>query len=302
MTPDSVDLVLLDASNLIYRSYHAMKASGRVFSAPDGTPTGGLSSYLRTVESLLKYFPSAKFVALHEHPGGSFRDELSPEYKNERPKIDDDLRVQLGLAQSLLPLLGIPALSVPEFEADDLLCAYAKRASDEGMRVVIVSGDKDMHQAICSNVAILDPADKKERRLLGRDDTLAKFGVPPELVVSFLALMGDAVDGIAGVPGVGKKTAARLLSEKGSLEAVLASADSLSPSLSKAFSDFPREKLELSVRLATARLDVPLPVSVNEILTFEPDWSAALPELQRLAFKTWIAKAEKHVAQKRHCL
>ena len=293
LNKDKPLLILLDASNLICRAYFAMKSMGRNFSAPDGTPTSGLSTYLKTVESIRRRFPLAPLCALHEHPGGSFRDQLSESYKAHRPPMDPELKIQLGLAQNLLPLLGTPSLSVEGFEADDLLCAYSVYAQSQGWQVIMVTGDKDMGQVVSPDIFIINPADK-DMNLMGPTEIEEKMGVPPELIVQFLALMGDAVDGIAGVTGVGPKTAAKLLLEHRSVEKILDNLDKMSPNQRLKFEEA-KERLPLCIELAQARLDAPLPLTLPEIAQFKPDWHQALPELQRLAFKSWIAKAQNEI-------
>lgn len=292
-------LVIIDGANFLYRAHHAAMAMGKAFSAPDGTPTGALMVFANLVEKLNKlYKPEAMAIAF-ESPTGTFRDTLFEGYKADRPKTPDEVRTQMRLAKELFPLLGIPGLCEPGFEADDLLCAYGKSASEAGWRVILATSDKDINQVVGEHVGVWDPNIHKEAKHHTPETVKAKFGVPPELIAEYLALMGDSIDNIPGVAGVGTKTAAKLLLQYGSTAGILENLDKLTPKLRESF-EASRAILPLALQLSTARFDAPMSLSPEEIerRNAAPDWEAALPLLERLALKALLAKARVGVAMR----
>lgn len=287
-------LLLIDGANFIYRSHHAMLSMGRDFSAPDGTPTGALMTFANMLEKVRKLFNPDAIAITFESPTGTFRDKLFEGYKAQRPKTPDAVRIQMRLAKQLFPLMGVPAIWAEGFEADDLLCAYGASASAAGWRVVLATSDKDINQVVSDTVGVWDPNIHKDETVHTPESVSQKFGVPPELITQYLALMGDSVDNIPGVEGVGTKTAAKLLLKYKSIDGIMENLADLSPKIRASF-EASREILPMALQLSTARLDAPMSMGLEEICAFNaaPKWAEAMPHLERLAMSSLINKARR---------
>jgi len=213
-------LVLVDGSSYLYRAFHAMPD----LRAPDGHPTGAIRGMVNMLAALQKEVPADYAVCVFDASGPTFRDAIYPEYKAQRAPMPDDLRTQIDPIHEVVRLLGWPVLAIPGVEADDVIGTLAAAAARQGVEVVISSGDKDLSQLVDAHVTIIDTMNGKKRDVAG---VTAEFGVPPALMVDFQALVGDAVDNVPGVPKVGPKTAAKWLTEYGSLDALIARADEI---------------------------------------------------------------------------
>ncbi|MBX3490861.1 5'-3' exonuclease H3TH domain-containing protein [Parvibaculum sp.] len=215
-------LLLVDGSAFIHRAYHALPKMTR---KSDGQPTGAVYGFCNL---LMKFLDGSRpeispthCAVVFDPPGRNFRHKIDPNYKANRGPRPSDLTSQMDLMREATAALGVHGVEVQGFEADDLIATYARLAADAGMDVIIATGDKDMMQLVNGHVAIFDPFASKFVR---RDEVILKFGVPPEKVVDVQALAGDSTDNVPGVPGIGIKTAARLIEEYGDLETLLASA------------------------------------------------------------------------------
>lgn len=206
---------LVDGTNLLYRAYHALRG----FQTSRGLPTHVAYGFLTMVLRLRREHSPDVLAVVFDPPGPTQKHKLSAVYKANRERTPDDLVVQIPFVHRLLDGLGVPRLTVPGYEADDVLGTLARRYADEGHQVTLVTGDKDFCQLVGGRVRLLDTM---KERITGPDDVKERLGVPPDRVVDFLALTGDAVDNVAGVPGVGPKTAAQLLEKYGTLEGVVA--------------------------------------------------------------------------------
>lgn len=285
-------LVLLDAPNLVHRAYHAVLAGGGEFSAPSGQPTGALMAYGNMAIRCRGLFPQAAFAAAWESPG-SFRKGIYPDYKATRPPTPDALRSQMSLARALSERMGMPSLAAEGFEADDMLCAAAARAQAQGWRVVIATGDKDMAQAVTERVSLWHPA-SKTAELLGRDYVAGKFGVEPSQIAEYLALVGDTSDNIPGVEKIGPKTAATLLGKHGSVAGILEALEKLTPSQRANF-EKAKATLPISLELARARLDAPLPLEIGQIpeRNEAAEWAAAIGMAKELGMEGLVGRLER---------
>ena len=210
-------LILIDGSNWLFRAYHALPP----LTSPDGTPTGAVFGMRNMLTRLIKDYAPQNLAVVFDPPGKTFREDIYPEYKANRGATPDDLVVQFPLVVELCQAMGLKVLQIPSVEADDVIGTLATQAAASGQDVLIVTGDKDMAQLVTAQVHLLDTM--KNRRM-DPAGVFEKFGVKPEQIVDYLALMGDASDNIPGVPGVGEKTAAKLIAEHGSLDAVMAAA------------------------------------------------------------------------------
>jgi DNA polymerase I len=217
----SKTLLLVDGSSYLYRAFHAMPDLRAVPGDPSSPPTGAIRGMINMLYSLRKDFPSDYVACVFDAKGPTFRDEIYPAYKQHRSPMPDDLRAQIEPIHEVVRLLGWPVLDVPGVEADDVIGTLAVIAARQGIEVVVSSGDKDLAQLVNSHITIIDTMNGKRRDVAG---VTAEFGVPPERMVDYQTLVGDAVDNVPGVAKVGPKTAAKWLQEYGSLEALVANA------------------------------------------------------------------------------
>jgi len=218
-------LFLVDANNFMFRAYHGLP----MLTAPDGRPVNAVHGYVRMVQALRREYAPQYMVAVFDAPGPTFRKEIYPDYKANRPPAPEDLRPQIPLTRQATTALGIPMVELEGYEADDLIATYARQGRARGMEVVIVSSDKDLMQLVDtpSDGSSIRLWDTMKTRLVDPEHVKKKYGVEPERLGDLLALAGDSVDNIPGVPGIGPKTAATLLDEYGDLESILAGAASI---------------------------------------------------------------------------
>ena len=282
--PESKTLVLVDGSSYLYRAYHAL---------PDlrnaaGEPTGAIYGVLNMLRRLVADYKADFLACVFDAKGKTFRDDIYPEYKAHRPPMPDDLAAQIEPLHDAIRALGWPLLVIEGVEADDVIGTLAAEAESAGMRCVISTGDKDLAQLVDTNVTLVNTMSNETLDAAG---VVAKFGVPPERIVDYFALVGDAVDNVPGVEKVGPKTAAKLIAEYGSLDAVMARAEEVKgvvgENLRKA-----RDWLPTGRELLTVKRDVPLEFHVAE-LALRPRDEAALASLfARFGFKSWLKDAE----------
>ncbi|MDH3405760.1 MAG: DNA polymerase I [Gammaproteobacteria bacterium] len=274
-------LILVDGSSYLYRAFHAMPALAN----SRGEPTGAVYGVTNMLRRLLAEYDSDHIAVVFDAKGKTFRDDLYPEYKANRPPMPDDLSRQIEPIHAIVRALGLPLIQIEGVEADDVIGTLARAAAAEGREAVISTGDKDMAQLVDEHVQLIDTM---QDAVYDRDAVAAKFGVTPEQMVDYLALVGDTSDNIPGVPGVGPKTAAKWLQEYESLDQIVAHANDISgragESLRGAMGHLP-----LSRQLATIKCDVDLKLNPADLIRTEPN-SAQLRELfARLEFKTWLA-------------
>ena len=286
-------LVLVDGSSYLYRAFHALPP----LATSKGMQTGAVKGVLNMLKSLRKQYPDSPFAVVFDAKGGTFRDAIFADYKANRPPMPDDLRDQVEPLHASVRALGFPLLCVEGVEADDVIGTLARQAAGEKRDVVISTGDKDMAQLVCPHVTlvntmtglVMDPAGVVE-----------KFGIGPELIIDYLALMGDKIDNIPGVPGVGEKTAVGLLAGIGGgldviyanlgkvAELPLRGAKSLAAKLEEH-----KEMAYLSYELATIKLDVPLNIEIDSLHPGEPDREALAALYGALEFKSWLEDLQR---------
>jgi DNA polymerase I len=279
MTEKTETLLLIDASNWLFRAYHALPP----LTNARGEPTGAVYGFGNMLKRLAKEHPGERIAVVFDHSGRSFRNDLYPAYKANRSETPEDLSAQFPAVLELVRGLGLPLILHPEVEADDVIGTLARQGADAGMEVLIVTGDKDMAQLVTPQVHLLDTM--KNRRM-DPAGVVEKFGVGPQQIIDYLALMGDAVDNIPGVPGVGEKTAAKLLNEYGSLDAVMVHASQVKGKLGENLRGA-LDLLPLCRQLATIGCAVPLEVSLNDLRRRAPDIDALATLYRRLGFNRW---------------
>ena len=285
---DSTPLVLVDGSSYLYRAFHALPP----LTTSKGQPTGAVKGVLNMLKSLLKQYPGSPIAVVFDAKGPTFRDEMFEQYKSHRPPMPDDLRAQIEPLHAAVRALGLPLLCVDGVEADDVIGTLARQSADAGRAVVISTGDKDMAQLVDEHITLVNTMTSTVMDIQGVHD---KFGIGPELIIDYLALMGDKVDNIPGVPGVGEKTALGLLTGVGGgLDVIYNSLDKVPELPIRGAKKLP-EKLEehkemayLSYQLATIKLDVPLEVQVDALQPSAANREALIELYREMEFKTWL--------------
>ena len=280
-------LILVDGSSYLYRAFHALPP----LITSKGQPTGAVKGVLNMLRSLIKTYPNSPIAVVFDAKGPTFRDELFAEYKAQRPPMPDDLRSQIEPLHASVKALGLPLLCIEGVEADDVIGTLARQAADQGQAVIISTGDKDMAQLVCPNVSLVNTM---TNTFMDEAGVKEKYGIGPELIIDFLALMGDKSDNIPGVPGIGEKTALALLQGIGSMDALYANLDKIAD-LSFRGAKTTAKKLEenreqayLSYQLATIKLDCDLPLEWNELHLNKPDTEALKTLYTELEFKSWL--------------
>ena len=284
-------LILVDGSSYLYRAYHAFPP----LTNSAGEPTGAMYGVLNMLRSLiLQYQPTHAAVVL-DAKGKTFRDELFEHYKSHRPPMPDDLRAQIEPLHEMVKAMGLPLLAVSGVEADDVIGTLAREAEKAGRPVLISTGDKDMAQLVTPGITLINTM---TNTVLGPEEVVTKYGVPPGLIIDFLALMGDSSDNIPGVPGVGEKTAQALLQGLGGLDTLYAEPEKIAE-LSFRGAKNMAAKLEqnkevayLSYQLATIKTDVELELTCEQLEVQQPIADTLLNLFKKYEFKRWITDLE----------
>lgn len=275
-------LTLIDGSGFIFRAYHALPPLTR----PDGTPVGAVAGFCNMLVKLLRDPDAAHLAVVFDVSRKTFRNEFYPAYKAHRPPPPEDLVPQFALIREATRAFGVPALEVPDYEADDVIAAYARSAREQGWQVRIVSGDKDLMQLIRDGVELVDPIKNKT---IDAAAVLEKFGVPPEKVVEVQALAGDSTDNVPGVPGIGVKTAAELINQYGDLEGLLQNLDAIKQPKRREALQANAELARISRRLVLLDAQAPLPVPVDD-LHVQQDAATLRAFLETQGFKNLIQR------------
>ena len=273
-------LYLVDGSSYIYRAYFAI----RHLSSPSGHPTNAIYGFIQMLLKLLKDYTPHHVAVVFDAGRTTFRTEMYPEYKANRAAMPDDLRIQMEPIREVVRAFNIPALELQGYEADDIIGALARRFAAQNGKVVVVTGDKDLMQIVTDRVTLLDTMKGKES---GISEVIERFGVGPELVTDILGLAGDSSDNIPGVPGIGEKTAAKLILEFGSLDRLLEHVDEVKGKNGERLREF-REQALLSRRLATIECNVPLDVDIKALTAREPDQEALNRLFKKFGFTSLI--------------
>ncbi|HEY9134160.1 MAG TPA: DNA polymerase I [Pseudomonadales bacterium] len=279
-TNESKPLVLVDGSSYLYRAFHALPP----LTNSKGQPTGAIKGVAAMLRKLVDEYQPEHMVVVFDAKGKTFRDDLYPEYKAHRPPMPEELRVQIEPLHQLIAAMGLPILKIEGVEADDVIGTLARQAAEQGIETVISTGDKDMAQLVNEHVTLVNTMNNSKMDVQGVVD---KFGIPPELIIDYLALIGDTVDNIPGVPKVGPKTALKWLQEYESLEGIKTNADSIKGKVGENLRAA-LEQLPLSYQLATIKLDVPLDKGPAEYFLQAPDKEALIAHYTELEFKAWL--------------
>ncbi len=274
-------LYLLDASSFIYRSYFALPP----LSTKEGFPTGAIYGFLRMILAIMKSERPEYLAVVFDFPAPTRREEVFKEYKAGRPAMPDPLKVQIPVIKKLLKLMGIPILEKKGYEADDLIAVLARRFSERGFRVKIYTPDKDMLQVVSDKVTVVNPVNWE---VFDPDKVRRKFGVPPEKIPDYLALVGDKVDNIEGVKGIGPKTAMDVIQRFGGVEGILERWEEFK----KLYPEADRDKLKLSYTLVKPMTDADIDLGDEDLKISKPDTEKIRAELQNLEMKSLIKDIE----------
>lgn len=280
-------LILVDGSSYLFRAYHVPYL--QALATANGQPTGAITGVLNMIRSLKKDYPNGNVVVIFDAKGKTFRNDLYPEYKANRPPMPDDLRTQIAPIHNIITAMGLPLLVIPGVEADDVIGTLAKQAHEQGIETVISTGDKDMAQLVTPHVRLINTMTDVELNVEG---VIEKFGVRPDQIIDYLALMGDKVDNIPGIVKCGPKTAVKWLLEHGTLDEVIANADKVKGKIGGYLRDA-LEQLPLSYLLATIKCDVDLEQSVEELQPVEEDTEALRLLYQEFELKRLLADLDK---------
>ncbi|HDT6546720.1 TPA: DNA polymerase I [Kluyvera ascorbata] len=284
-------LILVDGSSYLYRAYHAFPP----LTNRAGEPTGAMYGVLNMLRSLILQYQPTHAAVVFDAKGKTFRDELFEDYKSHRPPMPDDLRAQIEPLHAMVKAMGLPLLAVSGVEADDVIGTLAREAEKTGRPVLISTGDKDMAQLVTPGITLINTM---TNTILGPDEVVTKYGVPPELIIDFLALMGDSSDNIPGVPGVGEKTAQALLQGLGGLDALYGEPEKIAgltfrgAKTMAAKLEQNKELAYLSYKLATIKTDVELELGCEQLTVAAPAADELLTLFKKYEFKRWITDVE----------
>ncbi|MGF0240057.1 DNA polymerase I [Rhodococcus sp. IEGM1300] len=286
-------LVLVDGSSYLYRAFHALPP----LTTSKGLPTGAVKGVLNMLKSLRKQYPDSPFAVVFDAKGGTFRDDMYAEYKANRPSMPDDMRVQIEPLHQSVIALGFPLLCVEGVEADDVIGTLARSSAAADRPVIISTGDKDMAQLVDGHITLVNTMTGSAMDVEGVKE---KFGVAPEQIIDYLALMGDSSDNIPGVPGIGPKTASGLLvGVNGGLKELYANLDVVPTLPIRGAKTLPakleehKEMAFLSYQLATIKIDVPLDIGLDDLQMGKPDHDKLAELYTLLEFKSWFDENQR---------
>jgi DNA polymerase-1 len=275
-------LVLIDGSSYLYRAFHALPNLG----TSSGRPTGAIYGVINMVRKLLSDHQPRYAAVVFDARGKTFRHELYPDYKANRPPMPEDLKSQIPYVHDMVKAMGIPLISIKGVEADDVIATLAHRATRDGVQTLVSTGDKDLAQIVNDRVALVDTMHDKR---LDMDGVEQKFGVPPDRIVDYLALVGDSSDNIPGIPKVGPKTAVKWLTDYGSLEEIIKNADQIKGKVGDNLRAS-LAQLPLSRELATVRADVDVGVEPAALCMEDKDTATLRRIFTELEFNTWLSE------------
>jgi DNA polymerase-1 len=284
LTPKATELhgpvVLVDGSSYLFRAFYALPD----LRSTSGHPTGAIRGVISMLRRLAKDYPTSPLAVVFDAPGKTFRDDMYDQYKANRSTMPDDLREQIAPLHEMIKAMGLPFIMVEGVEADDVIGTYAAQATASQKHTVISTGDKDMAQLVTPFVTLVNTMTETT---MDADGVEEKFGVKPEQIVDYLALMGDSVDNIPGVPKVGPKTAAKWLNQYGSLDELMANADEVKGKVGENLRNS-LEQLPLSRALTQIKCDVDLPLHFADLVPTEPDLTVLRRFYREFEFKSWL--------------
>ncbi len=276
---------LIDGSGFIFRAFHAVRPLTR----PDGTPVNAVYGFTQMLMKILTDTDADCLAVIFDAARKTFRNDIYADYKAHRPPPPEELVPQFDLVKATVEAFNVPAIEMPGYEADDIIATYAKQATDAGAEVTIVSSDKDLMQLVTDKVSMFDAMKNK---VIGHDEVVEKFGLGPDKVVEVQALAGDSSDNVPGVPGIGVKTAAQLLTEYGDLDSLLDRAEEIKQPKRRQNLIENAELARISRQLVQLRDDVPVEAGLDSFGRRDPDPEALIAFLQEQGFKSIVSRVE----------
>ncbi len=273
-------LILIDGSSYLYRAYHALPP----LMSSKNQPTGAIRGVISMVNKILLDHPDSSLAVIFDAKGKTFRHKMFKEYKANRPPMPEDLVKQIKPINQIIEALGVKLLSIEGVEADDVIGTLAHEASESGMNTVISTGDKDMTQLVNEHIKVVNTMSNE---LLDENGVEAKFGVKPELIIDYLALVGDSSDNVPGVEKVGPKTAVKWLIEYGNLDEIIKNADKIPGKVGENLRSG-LSQLSVSKELVTIKKDVPLDVGVKDLTVGKRNKKLLEQIYTELEFKAWL--------------
>lgn len=281
---DNKPLILVDGSSYLYRAFYALPP----LQTTNGQPTGAVRGVISMLKSLLKEYQPQQMAVVFDAKGKTFRDDMYSEYKANRPPMPDDLRAQIEPLHTAVRLMGFPLLMVDGVEADDVIGTLCQQATEQGIDTIVSTGDKDMAQLVSDHVTLINTMNQST---MDRAGVIEKFGVAPEQIIDYLALVGDTVDNVPGVPKCGPKTAVKWLSSFGSLDELMQRADEVKGKIGENLRAS-LDMLPLSKALVTIKTDVPLEKNVTELALDPVNTDELITLFQSLEFKSWVTELQ----------
>jgi len=273
---------LLDASSFIYRGFFALPP----LTTSRGFPTGAIYGFLRMVFSIMKSESPEYLGVVFDSPAPTRREKVYREYKAGRPPMPDPLKVQIPVIKEILGLLNLPLIEVEGYEADDLIAILAKKFADQGYTVKVYTPDKDMLQLVSERIIVVNPMTWET---FTPQKVAEKFGVPPERIPDYLALVGDSIDNIRGIKGIGKKSAPRIIEEFGGVKGILERWEDFQ----RRFPEAKRDELELSYMLVRPMLDAKVSVNIEDLRVKEPNREKLIEKLRELEMNSLIKEIDR---------
>jgi len=279
-----MDLYLIDGNSYFYRAFHAIRS----LTNSKGFPTNAIYGFTNMIFKIIREKKPGAIAIVFDSPVPTERHRIYEEYKAHRPEMPGDLVLQIPFMKEIIKAFNMPAFEMPGYEADDIICTIAKKAASQGAGVFIVSGDKDMMQAVGNGIRIYDPM---KDVIIDEKYVVERFALPPERVPELMALTGDASDNIPGVKGIGEKTARELLLKSGGLDEIINNPGKVKNERIRKMIIDSLENIKLSRTLATIDTNLPVDVKLSDLALKEPDWSALLPMFIEFEFKSLIKLA-----------
>ena len=281
---DPKQLILVDGSSYLFRAFHALPP----LVSSKGQPTGAVKGVINMIRSLIKNYEDSNIAIVFDAKGKTFRSDIYTEYKAHRPPMPDELRSQIQPIHQIIEAMGLPLLIVSDVEADDVIGTLSQQATEIGMPTLVSTGDKDLAQLVNDKVTLINTMTNE---LLDTESVEVKFGVGPDRIIDYLALMGDKSDNIPGVPSVGPKTAVKWLQEYGSMEGIIENAEAIGGKVGEKLREN-IDLLRLSYELATIKMDVELDVKIPELVAGAEDQQKLHELFTEMEFKSWIKELE----------
>tara|TARA_Y100000766_G_scaffold32271_3_gene22425 strand:- start:10881 stop:13565 length:2685 start_codon:yes stop_codon:yes gene_type:complete len=280
MSEENDPIILVDGSSYLYRAYHALPP----LTTSKNQPTGAVKGVISMIKKILIDHPDSPLVVIFDAKGKTFRHDMYAEYKANRPPMPEDLVQQIDPIHKIISLMGIKLIMIPGVEADDVIGTLAEQARKKKLKTVISTGDKDMTQLVCENVSVVNTMSGE---LLDEDGVQKKFGVNPNQITDYLALIGDKSDNVPGVDKVGPKTAVKWLNEYKDLKGIKENADSIGGKVGESLRSS-LEMLDLAHELVKIKTDVPLDIGIDDLMISEPNSEELSKIYEELEFKSWL--------------